>query len=199
MLVNRILKVVLLLLGGSFVVLEGFAFEVEAAAVSAATLILLTVLYCKSTENKTTYFFCFLVTFTLAHVLSYVSYYLVDMREGGTDYVYYIANLLYILAYVFLIVKIIIDLELKKVFSELSIIVLRIKSVLPFMRVAPFKIRTLFAFLFIVFPCLVCCITTLRISCMRSLTSCRQPSAIIVPSMRTNELLPQRMTASCAC
>ncbi len=121
MLVNRILKVVLLLLGGSFVVLEGFAFEVEAAAVSAATLILLTVLYCKSTENKTTYFFCFLVTFTLAHVLSYVSYYLVDMREGGTDYVYYIANLLYILAYVFLIVKIIIDLELKKVFSELSI------------------------------------------------------------------------------
>ncbi len=121
MLVNRILKVVLLLLGGSFVVLQGFAFEVEAAAVSSAMLVLLTVLYCKWTENKTKYFFWFLVTFTLAHLLGYASYSVLGIREGQIDYVYYIANLLYILAYVFLIIKMIRGLQLKKVFQELSI------------------------------------------------------------------------------
>jgi hypothetical protein len=121
MLVNRILKVVLLLLGGSFVILEGLAFEVYAAAVSAAMLLLLTVLYCKWTENKTKYFFWFLVTFTLAHLLSYVSYYDVEIREMQIDYFYYILNLLYILAYVFLVIKMIRGLQLKKVFQELSI------------------------------------------------------------------------------
>jgi hypothetical protein len=121
MLVNRILKVVLLLLGVVFVILQGLAFEVEGAAVSSAMLVLLTVLYCRWTENKTKYFFWFIVTFTFAHVLSYASYYVIELREGHTDYVYYGANLLYILAYVFLIIGILRGLELKKIFSELSI------------------------------------------------------------------------------
>jgi hypothetical protein len=121
MLINKILKVVLLLLGGSFVALQGFAFEVEAAAVSSVTLILLTVLYCRWTTNKTKYFFWFLVTFTLSHALSFASYYFIDIRVGQVDYVYYIANLLYILAYVFLILKIVTILDLKVVFSELLI------------------------------------------------------------------------------
>ncbi len=124
MLVNRILKVVLLLLGVIFVILQGLAFEVEGAAVSAAMLVLLTVLYCKWTENKTKYFFWFIVTFTFANVLSYASYYVIEMREGETDYFYYGTNLLYILAYVFLIIGILRGLELKKVFSELSIPIL---------------------------------------------------------------------------
>ncbi|MDP5081879.1 MAG: hypothetical protein NWP87_04420 [Winogradskyella sp.] len=121
MLVNKFLKVVLLLLGASFVLLQGFALEVEAAAISSLMLILLTVLYCKWTKNKTKYFFWFLVSFALAHWLSYISFYLIDLREGQTDYFYYSANLLYILAYIFLILKIVSVLNLKKVFRELSI------------------------------------------------------------------------------
>jgi len=121
MLVNRILKAVLLLLGVTFVILQGSAFEVEGAAVSSAMLVLLTLLYCKWTENKTKHFFWFIVTFTVAHVLSYASYYVIEFREDQTDYFYYGANLLYILAYIFLIIGILWGLELKKVFSELSI------------------------------------------------------------------------------
>jgi hypothetical protein len=124
MLVNRILKVVLLLLGAVFVILQGFAFEVEGAAVSSVMLVLLTVLYCRWTENKTKYFFLFIVTFTVAHVLSYASYYVIEMGEDQIDFFYYGANLLYILAYVFLIIGILRGLELKKVFSELSIPIL---------------------------------------------------------------------------
>jgi hypothetical protein len=121
MLVNKILKVVLLLLGGVFVVLQGFAFEVEGAAVSALMLVLLTILYCRWTENKSKYFFWFLVMFALAQLLSCYAYYGPQIEEGGTDYYYYGANLLYIVSYLFLIIKILRGLNLKAVFSELSI------------------------------------------------------------------------------
>lgn len=119
--VDKILKVVLLLLGMSFVLLQGFAFEVEAAAVSSIMLVLLTVLYCKWTKNKTKYFFWFLVTFAIAHLLGYFALFVIELREGQTDYFYYAANSLYMLAYVFLIIKILGSLQLWKVFQELSI------------------------------------------------------------------------------
>jgi len=121
MLVNKILKVVLLLLGGIFIVFQGFAFEIEGAAVSSLALVLLTILYCKWTENKSIYFFWFLVTFTFAHLLSYSAYYGPLIEEGSIDYFYYSANILYITAYIFLIIKILIGLNLKIVFSELAI------------------------------------------------------------------------------
>jgi cbb3-type cytochrome oxidase subunit 3 len=121
MIINKILKVLLLLLGGIFIVLQGFAFEVEGAAVSAFTLVLLTVLYCKLTENKSNYFFWFLVTFTLGHLLSLYSYYEPLLEYDQIDYYYYGANLLYIIAYIFLIIKMLKGFDFKTVFSELSI------------------------------------------------------------------------------
>lgn len=124
MLLNKILKVVLLLLGGVFVVLQGFALEVEGAALSAFLLVLLTVLYCKWTENKTKYFFWFLVAFTLAQMLSYLSYYSAELEIEQIDYYYYIANVLYMISYLFLIVKILVQLNLKAVFLELPIPIL---------------------------------------------------------------------------
>ncbi|BAO77746.1 hypothetical protein [Winogradskyella sp. PG-2] len=124
MLVNKILKVVLLLLGGVFIILQGLAFEVEGAAVSALMLVLLTVLYCRWTTVKSKYFFWFLVTFTIAHLLSYVAYNGPEIQKGEIDYYYYGANLLYISAYILLILKIIKPLNIKAVFSELSIPIL---------------------------------------------------------------------------
>ena len=121
MLVNKILKVVLLLLGGLFIVLQGFAFEVEGAAVSALIFVLLTIVYCRWTENKSKFFFWFLVLFTLAQLLSLYAYYGPVIEENQIDYYYYGANFLYILAYLFLIVKIVKGLDIKAVFSELSI------------------------------------------------------------------------------
>lgn len=121
MLVNKILKVVLLLLGVVYIALQGFALEGEGAAVSALLLVLLTVLYCRWTEKKTIYFFWFLVIFTLAQLLSYWAYYRAELEIEQIDYIYYIANMLYIISYLFLIVKILTKLDFKAVFSELSI------------------------------------------------------------------------------
>ena len=124
MLVNKILKVVLLLLGGAFIALQGFAYEVEGAAVSTLMLILLTVLYCKWTENKYRYFFWFLVIFAAANLLSYSAYYSSEILEEQIDYYYYGGNILYITSYILLIIGILRRLDLKKVFSELSISIL---------------------------------------------------------------------------
>jgi len=121
MLVNKILKVLLLLLGGVFIILQGFAYEVEGAAVSALLLVLLTILYCGWTTEKSIFFFWFLVTFTFGHLLSLFSWYDVFLQKEGIDYYYYAANILFILAYLFLITKILYFFNLRKVFKELSI------------------------------------------------------------------------------
>ena len=121
MLVNRVIKVGLLLLGGVFIVLQGLKFEMEGAAVSALMLVLLTIIYCRWTERRSRLFFWFLVTFTVAHVFSYTSWYGPVIEQGDIDYYYYGANILYIIAYIFLIAKIAVELKLKQVFKELMI------------------------------------------------------------------------------
>ena len=121
MLANKILKVVLLLLGGVFIILQGLAHEVEGAAVSALMLVLLTILYCGWTEDKSRLFFWFLVTFTFGHLLSYSAWLGPLLKEGQIDFYYYAANILFIVAYLFLIIKVLSSINLKKVFKELSI------------------------------------------------------------------------------
>lgn len=121
MLVNKILKVVLLLLGGIFIVLQGFAFEFEGAAIGALMLVLLIVLYSFWTKNRAKYFTWFLIMFAAGQLLSLYAYYAPEFTDDEIDYYYYGANLLYILSYLFLIVKIVGNLKFKQVFSELSI------------------------------------------------------------------------------
>jgi len=124
MLVNKILKVLLLLLGGIFIILQGFAYELQGAAVSALLLVLLTILYCGWTVQKSRFFFWFLVTFTFGHLLSYSSWYGPFIEEGQVDYYYYIANILFIISYLFLIVKVLLSIDFNKAFKELTIPIL---------------------------------------------------------------------------
>lgn len=121
MLINRSLKVVLLLLGGIFIMLQGLAFELEGAAVSAVMLTILTLVYYKWTDSRSKLFFWFLVVYTLALVLSYSAYFVEPAERGDIDYFYYGANILYIIAYIFLIIRITSELDFKKVISELTI------------------------------------------------------------------------------
>ena len=118
---SKIIKVLLLLLGGVFIVFQGMAFQLEGAAVSAGILVLLTILYCGWTTNKSIYFFWFLVFYTIGHILSYSAWYGPELYEGDIDYFYYIANILFILSYMFLILKILTQLNFKAVFSQLAI------------------------------------------------------------------------------
>ena len=124
MITNKILKVVLLLLGGIFIVLQSFAYEVEGAAIRSLLLLLLTFLYYRWTENISNLFFWFLAVFTIAEILGFSSYYYPIIPEGEIDYYYFGANILYITAYLLLIIKVLTMLDFKKVFLEHSIPIL---------------------------------------------------------------------------
>ena len=65
-----------------------------------------------------------MVSFTLAQVLGYLSYYSTELEFEQIDYYYYIANVLYMISYLFLIVKILVQLNIKTVFLELPIPIL---------------------------------------------------------------------------
>lgn len=121
MLANKILKVLLLLLGGIFIILQGLAYEVEGAAVSALMLVLLTILYCGWTADKSWHFFWFLVIFAVGHLLSYSGWFMPLLEVDQFDIHYYSANILFIIAYLFLIIKVLTSFNVGKVFRELLI------------------------------------------------------------------------------
>lgn len=121
MLLNKILKVLLLLLGGVFVILQGFGYEVEGAATSTFMLVILTFIYYEWTQNKTKYFFWFLAAFTCGHVVSLFSWLMPEIKEHQINVYYYASNLLSILAYLFLIVRVLVELNFKKIVAELTI------------------------------------------------------------------------------
>ena len=118
---NKILKVLLLLLGGVYIVFQGMTFEVEGAATSAVLLTLLTILYYRWTENKNSYFLWFLVIHTIGQVLAFLSYLGPDLEEGDIDYFYYISNVLFIISYLFLSMKILTQLNARAVLTKLAI------------------------------------------------------------------------------
>jgi hypothetical protein len=120
MLVNRLIKVILLLLGVAFIVLQGLVFEFEGTMVSVLMLVLLTILYCKWTVGKSKLFFWFLIAFTLGNILSYLSWLAPETEIDQIDYYYYVANSLYIASYIFLIAKITSALDIKIVFRKLT-------------------------------------------------------------------------------
>ena len=131
MITNKIIKVVLLLFGVAFVLLQSFALEIEGAAVGTLMLVLLTFLYYRYTDNKNNYFLWFLIAFSLAQLLSYIAYYGPELEKQQTDYFYYVANSLYIISYMLLLIKVLVKLDLKTVFLEfpISIIILIVLDV----------------------------------------------------------------------
>jgi hypothetical protein len=123
MIVNKIIKVILIVLSTCFVALEALTYGMEAAGVSSFMLVLLMFMYCRVTKNKQKLFFSFLIVFTISHVLGYLSWYL-PYDENAIDYSYYLSNLLYIISYGFLIALVIKEMNFKQILSQFSITII---------------------------------------------------------------------------
>lgn len=130
MIVNKIIKVILIVLSACFVVLEGLKYGKEASAISAFMFVLLTVLYCRITDNKNKLFFSFLVIFTVSHIMSCLSWY-IYLDENSIDYGYYLGNALYMLSYGFLIALVVREMNFKQIVSKflVTIIILVILNI----------------------------------------------------------------------
>lgn len=122
MILNRILKIILILLSICYIALLAFGNQIEGDGVSAVVLTLLTILYYRGYEKKRHFFMMFLITFTFAHILNYIAHYLPEYEH--LNYQYYSVNLLYILSYVFLILRVATTFDFRVIFRKFPIHIL---------------------------------------------------------------------------
>ena len=126
MIINKLLKIILLILGITYIVLEVFQIELYNDFVSSTLLVLLTLLYSRNitTKNKKRpYFLYFLITFTISELLSLFSNFFVLITDT-VDYNYYLSNLLYMLAYTFLILRCVSTMKFKKILKQFPVTLL---------------------------------------------------------------------------
>ncbi|MEY8848720.1 hypothetical protein AB9K26_07885 [Psychroserpens sp. XS_ASV72] len=117
--VGKFLGALVLALSLFFLGLQFKGLEVDAAGVRALTVTLLTILYLLSVKKRHPLFLAFLIVFTISEILNYATWNFT--LETDVDYFYYIGNGLYITAYLFLIARIILPLEMTKAISRFPI------------------------------------------------------------------------------
>jgi hypothetical protein len=121
MLTNKIIKVLLLLLGGCYILLQGFGLELESSVLSTVMILTVIVLYNRTVDDTNKYFFYFLVAFAMAEVINLFAFYGPIIGANEMDYYYYFGNFLYISSYIFLIIRIVKDLDIKIIFTQFFI------------------------------------------------------------------------------
>lgn len=115
---KRILSVSLIIMCLIFLGFQIMNLEFEASGARLILVFLLTLLYYISVESKRIFFFLFLVCFTLGELVGFISYF-VDVDNGHPiDYFYYLGNALYILSYVFLIIRVLKEIDVILVFKK---------------------------------------------------------------------------------
>lgn len=127
---KRFIKVILLVVCAVFLALQVLKLDVQAAAARAILVILLCVLYYIKVQEKRFLFLMFLVSFALGEILNFSSYFVIP-AEGELDFYYYGANILYIISYIFLIIRVMQNMHLKKVISKfwMHIVILAVLDV----------------------------------------------------------------------
>ena len=81
---------------------------------------LVTVMYCASGYSKSTYFFLFLLLYSIAEFFT-VTYYNVALAEQLDNILYYTCNTLYIFAYIFLTIEVLRQMELSTILKKFSV------------------------------------------------------------------------------
>lgn len=122
MLIQRVIKLSLILLATFFLVLNISKSELYASGVAALCLLLLLFVYYKYTTKKARekYFMLFLVLFTLGQLISFAGW-LFDITYKLVDISYYLANILFIASYVALIIQVLQHMNLKEIVSRFPV------------------------------------------------------------------------------
>ncbi|WCO00523.1 hypothetical protein [Psychroserpens ponticola] len=119
--IGKFLGALTLVLSLFFLGLQFKGLEVEAAGVRALTIVMLTALYVIRIKNRHPLFLSFLIVFVLAEVFNYFTWVVdLDIAEE-IDYYYYIGNTLYILSYLFLVARITVGMNMKRIVVKFPI------------------------------------------------------------------------------
>lgn len=114
-----VLKSLLVILALAFIVVQIMGMEFYGAGIKAVLLIGLTALYYMSVEHKSTYFRLFLIAFTLGAILDFIAWTEITSSQFNNIIYYYLVNSLYIFAYILLVIKVLIGLNLKTLVRKL--------------------------------------------------------------------------------
>lgn len=113
---RRILKGTLITACVLFLGFQILKLEFEAAGARVLLVFLLTVLYCVRVKTKRLFFLLFLICFTLAESLNFISW--MTTLDTSIDFFYYGVNLLYMISYVFLVLRILKDMNIAQILSK---------------------------------------------------------------------------------
>ena len=112
---DRILKVTLVAISLVFLGLQVMNLEFYAAGARVSLVLLLAFLYYNEVTSKRLFFVLFLLCFSIAELIGFVSNFVVIDYETTPDYFYYFGNGFYILSYIFLIGRVLKQMEIKNV------------------------------------------------------------------------------------
>ncbi|WP_115462030.1 hypothetical protein [Winogradskyella aurantiaca] len=118
--INLLIKLLLVLIGFTFIGLQAFQWEIAGSGISALMLIGISVLYKKFSKFFEKQFFLFLLFFTLAEIIGFVYWFIPVEWLQTLDFTYYGANLLYITAYIFLIMHVLNGIEFRKMLKRFA-------------------------------------------------------------------------------
>jgi len=123
MLTRKLLLIFIILLAIVFVGLQVFELQAVADYVRPVILPLLALLYYLAKKEKSSNFFYFLLFYSIGEISSLFSYY-AQYSNFMNDLLYYGGNILFITAYVFLILEILKPMNIKKIFNRFTTYIL---------------------------------------------------------------------------
>lgn len=118
--INLLIKLLLVLIGFTFIGLQAFQWEIAGSGISALMLIGISLLYKKYSKFFEKQFFLFLLFFTLAEIIGFIYWFIPVEWLQTLDFTYYGANLLYITAYIFLIRHVLNGIEFRKMLKRFA-------------------------------------------------------------------------------
>jgi hypothetical protein len=117
---NLLIKLALLALGLLYIGLQAFEYEIAGAAIASIGLLLLILLYVRFSTISRPSFLWFLILFTFAQIIGFVSWFLPEQFVYPVDLPYYTGNTLYILGYIYLIRHIVFSVDFGKVIRQFA-------------------------------------------------------------------------------
>lgn len=115
--IGRFIKITLIIICAVFLGLQGLRLEFPAAGLRALLVMLLCVLYYVKVKDKSFLFLMFLIIFAVAELMNFASYF-IKIGKNSSDYFYYATNALYIISYMFLILRALKDMSIRNVLSK---------------------------------------------------------------------------------
>ncbi|OUS00698.1 hypothetical protein A9Q86_08025 [Flavobacteriales bacterium 33_180_T64] len=116
--IKKILGILLILLSILFLGLQSLGRELDAFGIKALAMFMLTVYYIFTVKKKHILFLLFVIIYASAEIHNYLTYNVLPPDGSEIDIHYVLGNLLYVLAYVFLIARIFSIMNFKRAISK---------------------------------------------------------------------------------